>query len=512
VLATTIADVLAPALTQDPGRPALVAPDRTLSYAELDAAAARAAGALRALGVRPGDRIGVGLPNDSRIVVLFHGAMRLGAIWVGISQQLAAPEQAALLAHCGASLTIGVAGALHAGPSDVGPGAPDATAAGPSTATSTAGAGRLALTAQEWAQALAVAEPVTPDPVDPHAAAAIAYTSGTTGQPRGVVHSQHNLLVPGAVLVATRGYDSSLRKADSLPMTILNMLVLSTLLTSQARGTAIIADGKRAAEAALWLGETQATVWNGVPALLYDMARDPAIPAGALDGLIEVWSGGDNLSEEIRAAFRDRFSPRLVGTYGLTEAPTVVAIEDRGEPHRTGCSGRVLPHLDVREDGGELCVGGRSDGPWAGLYTPMIGYWDNPEATAATLRDGVLRTGDLGRVSEAGAVFVTDRKKLVIVRGGANVYPAEVERVIAAYPGVRACAVLGTPDERLGARVAAMVQAEDAGLDLDGLAAHCRERLARYKVPETWRLTTAALPRNAMGKLDRPAIAALLAG
>ena len=154
------------------------------------------------------------------------------------------------------------------------------------------------------------------------------------------MHSQHNLLLPGAVLVATRGYGRSLRKADSLPMTILNLLVLSTLLTSQARGTAVISGARRAQEVVGWLRATRATVWNGVPALLHDLARDPAIPGDALDGLAEVWSGGDNLSEEIRAAFGQRFSPPLVGTYGLTEAPTVVAIEDRAGPHRPGCSGR----------------------------------------------------------------------------------------------------------------------------------------------------------------------------
>jgi O-succinylbenzoic acid--CoA ligase len=491
--ASTIADVLKPALAEAPSRQALVAPDRTLSYEELDTEAALAAGALRGLGVRPGDRVAVSLPDDTRIVSLFHGAMRLGAIWVGISRQLAPPEQAALVDHCQAVLTIGLP--------------PARTAA------------RRALQPDEWSAAIRAAAPITPgNPVDPHAPAAIAYTSGTTGHPKGVVHSQHNLLVPGAVLGATRGYDSTLRKADGLPMTILNLLVLSTLLTSQARGTAVIADVKRAADVARWLDETRATVWNGVPALLHDMARDPAIPADALDGLTEVWSGGDALSEEIRAAFTTKFSPPLVGTYGLTEAPTVVAIEDREKAREAGCSGRVLPHLTVtqtviqEEGAGELCVAGNAEGPWAGLYTPMLGYWDDPAATREALHDdGVLRTGDLGRVTGRGEVFVTGRRKLVIVRGGANVYPAEVEGVIAAYPGVRACAVLGTPDDRLGARVAAVVQAESAGLDQRGLDAHCRQHLARYKVPERWLITTDDLPRNAMGKLDRPALTTWLA-
>ena len=494
----TIAEVLAPALAEAPDRPALVAPDRTLSYAELDAEANRAAGALRDLGLRRGDRIAVSLPNDSRIVVLFHAVMRAGGIWVGLSGQLAPPEQQALLDHARASIAIGCA----AGP--------------PSSAS------RRTLTPPDWARALNGARPVPPGPADPHAAAAIAYTSGTTGQPKGVVHSQHNLLVPGAVLAATRGYDTALRKADSLPMTILNLLVLSTLLTSQARGTAIISDARRAGEVAGWLRATGATVWNGVPALLHDMARDPAIPSSSLDGLTEVWAGGDNLSEEIRAAFGHRFAPPLTGTYGLTEAPTVVAIEDRHAPHVPGGSGQVLPHLRVftspagdgaaAEGLGELCVTGRDDGPWAGVYRPMLGYWDDPQATARALAGGVLATGDLGTVSDDGQVSVRDRSKLVIVRGGANVYPAEVERVIGAHAGAVASAVFATADTRLGSRVAAVVQARGPGLDVDDLRRHCLARLARYKVPETWHVTTGPLPRNAMGKIDRAAVTARWAG
>ena len=121
------------------------------------------------------------------------------------------------------------------------------------------------------------------------------------------------------------------------------------------------------------------------------------------------------------------------------------------------------------DPGGELCVVGRADGPWAGLYTPMLGYLNAPEETAQALHDGVLRTGDVGRVNERGEVFVTDRRKLVIVRGGANVYPAEVERIIAGYRGVRACAVFGTPDERLGARIVNHVHFGDKLTVLVGL-------------------------------------------
>jgi acyl-CoA synthetase (AMP-forming)/AMP-acid ligase II len=156
-------------------------------------------------------------------------------------------------------------------------------------------------------------------------------------------------------------------------------------------------------------------------------------------------------------------------------------------------------------------VAAADDGPFAGRYTPMLGYWNAPEATAEALAGGVLHTGDVGTVSPAGEVVVHDRRKLVILRGGANVYPAEVERVIQPVPGVVAVSVIGVPDPRLGQRVAALVQvAGPDAVDATTLADRCRAELARYKVPEVWHLTPEPLPRNAMGKIDRPRLTELL--
>ncbi|KAA9153483.1 acyl--CoA ligase [Amycolatopsis acidicola] len=482
--------VLDHVLRDEPGRTALVAPDRTLTYAELDAEIDRAVGALRELGLAAGDRIAVSLPNDSRIVVLFHAVLRLGGIWVGINRALTESERRAIVDDAGARLCLGC-GDL--------------------------GDDKILVSEEEWRTLAAAAGPYRiRDAADPFAPAAIAYTSGTTGRPKGVVHSQHNLLVPGEMLTATRGYDRYLRKADCLPMTILNMLCLSTLTTSQAGGTAIISDFRHAPAVAAWLRDTRATVWNGVPPLLYDMVRDESIEPSALAGIVDLWSGGDTLSEELRAAFAKKFATPIHGTYGLTEAPTVVAIEELDGGHVPGSSGKVLPHLRVFADEvsgevGELCVGAASTGPYTGLYRPMLGYWRNEQATGEVLADGVLRTGDLGTVSESGEVFVKDRRKLVIVRGGANVYPAEVERIVRTAPGVVACAVLGIPDPRLGARVGIVVQTDGAGAtDEAALRERCAAELSRYKVPEVWRITADELPRNAMGKLDRPRLGELL--
>jgi long-chain acyl-CoA synthetase len=502
----SVARVLDAALGRDPDAPAVAARHGRLSYAELNAAADRAAAVLWGLGVRPGDRVAASLPNDVDVIAAFHGAMRIGAVWVGVNQPLAAPEKAFILNDSGASVLLcDSACARQVEPlrGDL-PQLRHLLVADPGD------------TSSDWSSAMARTTPATVPAIelDPSAPAGIAYTSGTTGTPKGVVHSQRNLLLPGAVVVAARGYDAALRKGDCLPLTILNMMVLTTLLVAQAGGCCVVMDRRDSAGIAEWIREEAVTVWNGVPAMLHEMANRGNVHPGDLRTLRDVWSGGGDCPEAIRGGFESAFGRQVHATYGLTEAPTIVTMEPAGEPHLAGSSGRALPHLQVEitddrgtvlpaGETGEVCLRAAGAGPWAGAYRPMIGYWHQDAATAETLVDGELRTGDIGLLDGEGRLFVRDRKKLLIVRGGANVYPAEVERVLHEMPGVAACAVIAVPDERLGERVAAAVQpAPGHLLTADEVRAHCANRLAAYKVPErlAW---VDDLPRNSMGKIQR---------
>ncbi|MEY2397112.1 MAG: long-chain acyl-CoA synthetase, partial [Actinomycetota bacterium] len=173
----------------------------------------------------------------------------------------------------------------------------------------------------------------------------------------------------------------------------------------------------------------------------------------------------------------------------------IVAIDPVGGPHVAHASGKPLPHVRVRTaDDGEICVSAADD-----RYRPMLGYWQRDDATAEVLRDGELHTGDVGFVDDHGYLHVQDRKSLVIIRGGANVYPAEVERVLQEVDGVTASAVVGVADERLGERVVALIE---GNADEDALRAHCVANLAKYKVPERF-VFVDGFPRNAMNKIIR---------
>ena len=495
-------DVLEQPVALSPDHLALVTRQATLTYSEFDDLADRAAGALYELGARPGDRIAASLPNDLDILASFHGAMRLGAIWVGINTVLATPEKLYMLEDCGASLYL---------VEKTGDGSAGASAEHELREKLD---GRVELLeTRTWREAVAGSpgRPDVPRP-DPLAPAGIAYTSGTTGFPKGAVHCQAALLMPGAATVARREWDRTLRKGDSLPLTILNMMVLTTLLTAQSGGTAVIIDQADVASIVRWIREQQVTVWNGPPAQLYTMVHDQSVRPEDLQSLTEVWVGGGDCPDGLRLAFEERFGVPVSRTYGLTESPALVSVDDLVGSKPSGTSGRPLDHISVRSQEGELVLSPTLHGPWAGTYRPMLGYWNRPEATQESLQGGVLHTGDLGVLEGEGHLRVLGRKSQLIIRGGANVYPAEVERVLSEAPGVQACAVVGVPDVRLGERVGAVIEPVGGQQpDPAEILAHCRVGLASYKVPERLAFVE-RLPRNQMGKIPRAAVAEILTG
>ena len=504
--AQSVAEVLAPRLAAAPDAEALVGRRGRYSYAELEAESNRAARALQRMGIGARDRVAACLPNDVDIVVAFLATQKLGAIWVGVNRVLAAPETAYLLRDSGAAVYLeseGVAGELDRQVSELGELRQILSVA-------------LDDRPDPWREAVAAESgaPLDGPAIDPFAPAAIAYTSGTTGFPKGAVHSQHNILLPGAATALVGGRKAMPRNGVVLPLTILNLMILGPVKSFFAGTCCIALDRIDPVGLATWIREERVNSFDGVPTIIHDLLTSPDVHEEDLASLTHPGVGGADVPPDLVKLYTERFKQPMTIGYGMTEAPTAVSWHV-GESSEPGLCGTAIPQVELSvmdEDDaplpagevGEICVEPARGGELAGVYTPMLGYWRKPEATAEALRGGRYHTGDLGLLDEQGRLFIRGRRNELILRGGANVYPAEVERVLGGHPAVASAAVLGLPDERLGERVVAAVQLEaGAAAEPEALRAHVRENLARYKVPDEIRIVD-ALPRNAMNKVVKP--------
>ncbi len=503
----TIAAILEPTLRTNPEAPALVGRHGRYTYRELDAAVTRAAAALHGLGLRAPDRLAACLPNDVDIVIAFLASQRLGLVWVGVNRPLAAAEKAYILGDCGARAYLVAADLAHEieGRREETPDLEIVLRVDPDSPGC------------EWRQTLETADEASvPEiEIDPFAASAIAYTSGTTGFPKGAVHSQHNLLLPGVVAAIRKNRPSPDQHGVVLPMTILNLIVLGPMCVLYEGRCVVAMDRIDAVGVAEWVREEQIGAFDGVPTIIHDLLTHPEVTKEDLTSLKEPSMGGADCPPEVVRLFRERFGGEVIIGYGMTEAPTAVTWTDGSVPAGPGLCGRPIPQVEIEildDDGevlptgelGEICVRPIRDGEFAGVYTPMLGYWGKPEASAEALAGGRYHTGDIGFIEADGNLYIRGRRNELILRGGANVYPAEIERVLGLHPEIEAAAVLGVPDERLGERVAAVVQ-RSAGSSLDeaALKTHVGAELARYKVPEFVRFVD-EMPRNAMNKIVKP--------
>lgn len=499
----TIADLVS--VYDDGAREAIVGISRRLTCGELEAEIDAAAAAFASLGLCPGDRVAVSGPSDCELIVAFLASQRCGLVWVGMNQVLAAPEKLFQIADCGARVVLADAACLAQIERDL-----------PASVRSMVldGSGP-----DDWPALVARHLGATrPDVhIDPFALAAIAYTSGTTGRPKGAMHSQHNMLTVSVAchrLIGTGNWESGLRRIIAIPLTILNGMIYGPVGALVGKGTFVCLDrfdilsvAPRVASESVGMIGTSATT-------VYDLLHHPQLQGKRLGSLRYVFAGGGFVSEDLKAAFRAIYGCELIEDYGLTEAPTSIVAGRADERAAPGSVGRAHPHLEVAALGadqhplasgeiGEIAVRAKATGDWANVYTPMLGYWHRPDETADTLKGGWLLTGDLGRIDSEGRVYIVGRKKEIILRGGANVYPAEIERLLRADDRVEDAVVMGLPDERLGEIAAAYLQlrvpADQAATVKTDLMAACQAQLARYKVPERWFLVQ-SIPRNQMRK------------
>ncbi|SFO25163.1 Acyl-CoA synthetase (AMP-forming)/AMP-acid ligase II [Pseudonocardia ammonioxydans] len=493
-----IAALLAEGIARAGAAPALVQGSRTLTYPELGDRVARLAAGLTRLGLGRGDRVLLLMPNRIELVEALWAAFHGGFVAVPVNWHLHPDEVAYIAGHSGAAAvvvsdeTVAATRGLPAGVNVLRVARADGSGPGDSAADHSS--------ALDYENVLAP-EPVPAADAAPDDPAWLFYTSGTTGRPKGATLTHRNLAA------MTRAYHDDLDEvADgsvylhAAPLTHGSGLYL---LPSIARGaTQVIAPGTTfsAAEFVGLLEQHRVTHAAFLaPTMLkrvVDEARGRSLPE-----LRSIVVGGAALyQEDLRAAIAV-FGPIVIQMYGQGESPMTITVMPASEAQaHPGSCGRPFSGVEVRiagPDGEPVPDGGDGEVLVRGDVV-MRGYWDDADATAATLAGGWLHTGDIGHL-ESGYLHLTDRAKDVVITGGSNVYPREVEEVLLTHPAVREAAVVGVPDPEWGESVRAFVVA-DGDPAPDELIRHCRERLAPFKKPREVVLV-AELPKNAAGKI-----------
>jgi long-chain acyl-CoA synthetase len=451
-----------------------------LTYTALERATAHLAGMLQARGVRPGDRVGIMLPNVAYFPVCYFGALRAGATVIPMNMLLKEREVAFYMADSGARLLFAwpdFADAARAGARDsevvvVEPVAFDALLAGGERA-----------------------ETVNRDASD---TAVILYTSGTTGTPKGAELTHGSLFENMTVAHELFELGPDAVMLGALPLFHAFGQTCSQNAALAMGGTLALLPRFSAAAALETIARDRVTVFCGVPTMYAAMLHHPG--DADTSSLRVCVSGGAAMPVEVLHAFEERFDCVVLEGYGLSETSPVAAFNRPDRQRKPGSIGLPVRGVEMRlvnvNDGvGEIAIRG---------HNLMKGYWNKPEATAEAIdADGWFHTGDLARVDDDGYFFIVDRKKELIIRGGFNIYPREIEEVIYEHPDVVEAALVGIPHDELGEEVgAAVVLKPGSQTTADDIRQFVKARVAAYKYPRHVWLAD-ALPKGSTGKILR---------
>ena len=482
------ADQLTTAAAEAADRPAVKLDDTVISYGMLDAMAARVAGLLRAKGVGPGDRVGLQLPNVPHFPFVYFGALRLGAVVVPMNPLLKDREVEYHLSDSGAKVIVAWHGFAEA-------------AQGGSKG---AGAECVMVTPGEFEQALDAAEPV--DAVADRAdedPAVIIYTSGTTGTPKGATLTHANLRA-----AAETGRDLVDAGPDSVTVATLplfHVFGMSSVmnLTLCARGLLTLIPRFEPGKALEVIERDRATIFGGVPTMYTAMLNHPERARFDTSSLGLCVSGGSALPVEVLRGFDEAFGAKILEGYGLSETTSMAAFNFPDRERKPGSIGLPVGGTEIKlvdDNDDEVPQGEPGEIMMRGPFV-MQRYWNREEATAEVMRGGWFHTGDIARTDEDGYFFIVDRKKDLIIRGGYNVYPREIEEVLYSHPAVEEAAVVGIADELLGEEVGAAV-ALKAGEDATPgeLREFMKSKVAAYKYPRAIVIVD-ELPKGPTGKI-----------
>ncbi len=480
---------------KDPGRVAVRSARGDLSYGELREAGSRVAGAVRTAGLQPLDCVVFIAPSIVEFPIVYFGLHAAGISVITMNTMATAAEIGYVLDDSEASLVI----AWH----------------------ESADAARAAATERglrfwqvEEGAAFAAEPLVEAHEHAPHDTAIILYTSGTTGRPKGVELTAANLMDTTASFLPVLALTPDDRFGTALPLFHVygQAVVMNTVLVTNA--SLSLLSPFEPTQMLEMVRRDRLTALAGVPTMWNAMLHAAAdYGPSDFEHLRLATSGGASLPVEVMRAFNERFECAILEGYGLTESTGAATFNDINREQKPGTVGPALPgtSIEVRDADGALVPAGVVGEIFLKGPTIMKGYRNRPEATAQELRDGWLKTGDLGMLDEDGYLSIVDRAKDLIIRGGYNIYPREVEEVLYEHPDIVEVAVVGVPDEHFGEEVAAVISLRP-GVTLAGeeIRVWAKTQLSAYKVPRLFQFVD-ALPKGATGKIlkreiDRDAI------
>jgi long-chain acyl-CoA synthetase len=493
-----LAVMLAESARRVPAKPVVIFGETTMSYALLDSLSDRLAANLAAAGVDAGDRVGLQLPNIPQFVVAYFGILKAGGVVVPMNVLLKAPEIEFQLRDSGARTLITFGGFFDEAAKAAGACAVDSlyVVGGPAD-SAVATPFEALLAGDQPGPQLALVSPADP--------AVIIYTSGTTGTPKGAVLSHFTLYMNADISGRLFEYADNDVVVVALPL--FHIFALSSIMSISVLfgGTMTLVPRFDATAVLEVIQRDKVTIFEGVPTMYVALLHAPDLDAYDTSSLRVAVSGGAPIPAEVIDSFERRFGVVILEGYGLSETSSTTTFNISESERKVYSVGKPIWGVSVQiwdsehrampagsDNVGEIVVRGPN---------VMTGYHDNPTATAEAFAGGWFHTGDLGYLDEDGFLFIVDRIKDLIIRGGYNVYPREIEEVMYAHPAVAEAAVIGVPDARLGEEVHAIVVPKPGqSVSAEDLTEFVKERVAAYKYPRTIEFRD-SLPKNATGKI-----------
>jgi acyl-CoA synthetase (AMP-forming)/AMP-acid ligase II len=462
-LAASVVEALGDVVARSPHAEAVVETGaERLTYQQLWDRGAAVAGGLRDIGVLPGDRVAIALPNGTDWIVALLGVLMAGAVVVPVNTRLAPGERTHVLADASCRLTIDLENPAPTG------------------------------------------QPYVHEDQAPAQLAAIFYTSGTTGRSKGATSSNEALLAVTEnvrrALGLPKDLGADLRSLICVPLFHVTGFAAQLLPTLLSGGAVVILNGLDAGQMLATIAEERISFLVAVPAIYYYLLSSPDFDPDAVAEVRWAAYGGAPIAPDLVAKLKQALpATQIANGFGMSETSALATLLPHADSEQYADSvGYPCPCIDVGvadadpDSGvGEIVLRGQ---------TVTAGYWGDPADSRGAFQDGWLRTGDIGRLDEAGRLYLVDRAKDMINRGGENVYSVEVENALAGAPGVNEVAVVAVPDQMMGEKVGCII-VSDGPVDTDAVLAHAAERIADYKVPQYVQVRSEPLPRNAAGKV-----------